>query len=53
MMEKIRQKVIVHKTIKAKYLWDLICTAAWQSAEPVCISWKGLISVRIPIILKN
>jgi len=27
-------KVIVHKTIKARYLWDLICTAAWRSAEP-------------------
>jgi len=28
------KKVIVHKTIRAKALWDLICTAAWQSAEP-------------------
>ncbi len=28
------KKVNVHKTIKAKYLWDLICTAAWRSAEP-------------------
>ena len=27
-------KVRVYKTIKAKYLWDLICTAAWRSAEP-------------------
>jgi ribonucleoside-diphosphate reductase alpha chain len=27
-------KTKVHKTIKAKYLWDLICTAAWRSAEP-------------------
>jgi ribonucleoside-diphosphate reductase alpha chain len=27
-------KVKVYKTIKAKELWDLICTAAWQSAEP-------------------
>ncbi|HLL61250.1 MAG TPA: adenosylcobalamin-dependent ribonucleoside-diphosphate reductase [Candidatus Nitrosocosmicus sp.] len=27
-------KVKVHKTIKAKYLWDLICEAAWRSAEP-------------------
>jgi ribonucleoside-diphosphate reductase alpha chain len=26
--------VIVHKTVKAKYLWDLISKAAWQSAEP-------------------
>jgi ribonucleoside-diphosphate reductase alpha chain len=28
------KKVVVHKTVKAKYLWDLICTAAWRSAEP-------------------
>lgn len=27
-------KVTVFKTIKARALWDLICTAAWQSAEP-------------------
>ncbi len=27
-------KVKVYKTIKARYLWDLICTAAWRSAEP-------------------
>lgn len=27
-------KVKVYKTVKAKYLWDLICTAAWRSAEP-------------------
>jgi ribonucleoside-diphosphate reductase alpha chain len=27
-------KVNVHKTIKARALWDLICTAAWRSAEP-------------------
>ncbi len=27
-------KVRVYKTIKAKELWDLICTAAWRSAEP-------------------
>ncbi len=26
--------VKVHKTVQAKALWDLICTAAWQSAEP-------------------
>ena len=31
---KIGGKVKVHKTVKAKYLWDLICTAAWRSAEP-------------------
>ncbi len=27
-------KVKVLKTIKASYLWDLICKAAWTSAEP-------------------
>lgn len=26
--------VIVYKTVKARELWDLICTAAWRSAEP-------------------
>jgi len=31
---KLGGKVKVHKTLKAKYLWDLICTAAWRSAEP-------------------
>ncbi len=28
------KKVKVYKTLKARYLWDLICTAAWRSAEP-------------------
>ena len=32
--KKAGGKVKVIKTIKARYLWDLICTAAWQSAEP-------------------
>lgn len=27
-------KTKVYKTVKAKDLWDLICTAAWRSAEP-------------------
>ncbi len=27
-------KVKIYKTVKAKELWDLICTAAWRSAEP-------------------
>lgn len=27
-------KVKVYKTVQAKELWDLICTAAWRSAEP-------------------
>lgn len=32
--KKLGKKVIVHKTVKAKYLWNLICEAAWRSAEP-------------------
>ena len=32
--KKAGGKVKVQKTVKAKYLWDLICTAAWRSAEP-------------------
>ncbi len=28
------KKVNVHKTVKARELWDLICKAAWNSAEP-------------------
>lgn len=28
------KKVVVHKTIKARALWDLVATAAWKSAEP-------------------
>ena len=31
---KAKKKVKVHKTIKARHLWDLICKAAWSSAEP-------------------
>ncbi|MCL5969873.1 MAG: ribonucleoside-diphosphate reductase, adenosylcobalamin-dependent [Patescibacteria group bacterium] len=31
---KAKKKVKVHKTIKARYLWNLICEAAWRSAEP-------------------
>ncbi|MBP9816167.1 adenosylcobalamin-dependent ribonucleoside-diphosphate reductase [Candidatus Woesebacteria bacterium] len=27
-------KVRVYKTVKARFIWDLICKAAWQSAEP-------------------
>jgi ribonucleoside-diphosphate reductase alpha chain len=26
--------VVVHKTLPASELWDLICTSAWESAEP-------------------
>ena len=32
--KKLGGKLKVYKTIKARYLWDLICTAAWKSAEP-------------------
>ncbi len=32
--KKIGGKVIVKKTVKAEYLWNLICEAAWRSAEP-------------------
>ncbi len=32
--KKMGGKVKVMKTVKAKYLWDLICQAAWRSAEP-------------------
>lgn len=28
------KKVRVYKTVKARELWDKICTAAWKSAEP-------------------
>ncbi len=27
-------KVKVYKTVKASYMWNLICEAAWKSAEP-------------------
>ncbi|RJQ38389.1 adenosylcobalamin-dependent ribonucleoside-diphosphate reductase [Candidatus Microgenomates bacterium] len=32
--KKLGKKVKVYKTIKARKLWDLICEAAWRSAEP-------------------
>lgn len=32
--KKMGGKVKVHKTIKARDLWNLICEAAWRSAEP-------------------
>ncbi|MEK7521550.1 MAG: adenosylcobalamin-dependent ribonucleoside-diphosphate reductase [Patescibacteria group bacterium] len=28
------KKTVLYKTVKARYLWDLICEAAWASAEP-------------------
>lgn len=32
--KKMGKKIIVHKVVKAKKLWDLVATAAWKSAEP-------------------
>ncbi|VVA43288.1 Vitamin B12-dependent ribonucleotide reductase [Candidatus Roizmanbacteria bacterium] len=32
--KKMGKKVIVHKVVKARKLWDLVATAAWKSAEP-------------------
>ncbi len=32
--KKLGGKVKIHKTVKAREMWDLICTAAWKSAEP-------------------
>ncbi len=32
--KKLGKKVKVYKTIKARHMWDLICNAAWRSAEP-------------------
>ncbi|PIP32958.1 ribonucleoside-diphosphate reductase [Candidatus Gottesmanbacteria bacterium CG11_big_fil_rev_8_21_14_0_20_37_11] len=32
--KKMGKKVKVYKTVKARKIWDLICEAAWSSAEP-------------------
>lgn len=32
--KKMGKKVIVHKIVKARKIWELIAKAAWQSAEP-------------------
>jgi ribonucleoside-diphosphate reductase alpha chain len=32
--KKMGKKLIVHKVVKAKKIWDLIAEAAWKSAEP-------------------
>jgi len=32
--QKLKKKVKVYKTVKARKLWDLIAQAAWRSAEP-------------------
>jgi ribonucleoside-diphosphate reductase alpha chain len=30
----LADQVMVHKTVKAREIWDLICTSAWTTAEP-------------------
>lgn len=32
--KKRGKKVIVHRVVKAREMWNLICEAAWRSAEP-------------------
>ncbi len=32
--KKMGKKIIVHKIVKARKIWDLIAEAAWKSAEP-------------------
>ncbi len=32
--KKLGKKIIVHKIVKARKIWDLIAEAAWRSAEP-------------------
>src|SRR3989339_1334696 len=32
--KKLEKKVIVHKIVKARKIWDLVAEAAWKSAEP-------------------
>lgn len=32
--KNLGKKVIVHKIVKARRIWDLVATAAWKSAEP-------------------
>ncbi len=32
--KKLGKKVIVHKVVKARKIWDLVAEAAWKSAEP-------------------
>ncbi len=32
--KKLGKKPKVYKTVKARHIWDLICKAAWTSAEP-------------------
>ncbi len=34
MWKRRGKKVHVHRTVKAREMWDLICQAAWRSAEP-------------------
>ncbi len=32
--KKLGKRIIVHKIVKARKIWDLVATAAWKSAEP-------------------
>ncbi len=32
--KKMDKKIIVHKIVKARKIWDLVADAAWKSAEP-------------------
>jgi len=32
--KKMGKKILVHKVVKARKIWDLIAEAAWKSAEP-------------------
>jgi ribonucleoside-diphosphate reductase alpha chain len=32
--KSLKKKTKVYRTVKARYLWNLICEAAWRSAEP-------------------
>ena len=32
--KKMNKKIIVHRIVKARKIWDLVANAAWKSAEP-------------------
>ena len=35
--KKMGKKIIVHKIVRARKIWDLVAEAAWRSAEPGCV----------------